>query len=168
MLDASALQHKLDLDRHMRDVFDVLPTGRAIARLDSTELDQELGPLRVPDPPMPTATAAHSPRRTGPHAVGTRRIAYSRRGPPGRGACTGDIFFAITSRSTATYARAAWPGLLGHEAVVRLPGRLRLRRRAEQRKERCSSGPGYVAHSGRLEAADRDGRDRHRSPGREA
>lgn len=68
-LIASARLHKLDPELYLRDVFRVLPhwprerylelaprywrTTRA--RLDPKELDQELGPLMVPEPALPTA-----------------------------------------------------------------------------------------------------------------
>ena len=74
-LIASARLHKLDPELYLRDVFRVLPHwprerylelaprywSATRARLDPKELDQELGPLTVPEPPLPTATAAPMP-----------------------------------------------------------------------------------------------------------
>jgi transposase len=71
-LIASARLHKLDPELYMRDVFRVLrhwPRERYLklaprywsatrARLDSNELEQEIGPLKIPEPPLPMATAA--------------------------------------------------------------------------------------------------------------
>lgn len=71
-LIASARLHKLDPELYMRDVFRVLPHwprerylelaprywNATRARLDPNELEQELGPLKVPEPPLPVATAA--------------------------------------------------------------------------------------------------------------
>ena len=79
-LIASARLHKLDPELYLRDVFRVLPHwprdrflelaprywSATRARLDPTELDQELGPLKVPEPPLPTATAAPVPADPGP------------------------------------------------------------------------------------------------------
>ena len=79
-LIASARLHKLDPELYLRDVFRVLPHwprdrylelaprywSATRARLDPTELDQELGPLKVPEPPLPTATAAPGPADLGP------------------------------------------------------------------------------------------------------
>ena len=71
-LIASARLHKLDPELYLRDVFRVLPHwprerylelaprywSATRARLDPNELEQELGPLKVPEPPLPMATAA--------------------------------------------------------------------------------------------------------------
>ena len=74
-LIASARLHKLDPELYLRDVFRVLPHwprdrylelaprywSATRARLDPEELDQELGPLKVPEPPLPTAIAVPVP-----------------------------------------------------------------------------------------------------------
>jgi transposase len=79
-LIASARLHKLDPELYLRDVFRVLPHwprerylelaprywSATRARLDPEELDQELGPLKVPEPPLPTATAAPVHAELGP------------------------------------------------------------------------------------------------------
>jgi transposase len=79
-LIASARLHKLDPELYLRDVFRVLPHwprerylelaprywSATRARLDPKELDQELGPLKVPEPPLPTATAAPLPAELRP------------------------------------------------------------------------------------------------------
>jgi len=79
-LIASARLHKLDPELYLRDVFRVLPHwprerylelaprywSVTRARLDPKELDQELGPLKVPEPPLPTATAAPVPAELRP------------------------------------------------------------------------------------------------------
>jgi hypothetical protein len=79
-LIASARLHKLDPELYLRDVFRVLPHwprerylelaprywSATRARLDPKELDQELGPLKVPEPPLPTATSAPVPAELGP------------------------------------------------------------------------------------------------------
>jgi hypothetical protein len=71
-LIASARLHKLDPELYMRDVFRVLPHwprerylelaprywSATRARLDPNELEQELGPLKIPEPLLPMATAA--------------------------------------------------------------------------------------------------------------
>jgi transposase len=71
-LIASARLHKLDPELYMRDVFRVLPHwprerylelaprywSATRARLDPDELEQELGPLKIPELPLPMATAA--------------------------------------------------------------------------------------------------------------
>jgi len=71
-LIASARLHKLDPELYMRDVFRVLPHwprerylelaprywSATRARLDPDELEQEIGPLKIPEPPLPMATAA--------------------------------------------------------------------------------------------------------------
>ena len=78
-LIASARLHKLDPELYLRDVFRVLPHwprerylelaprywSATRARLDPKELDQELGPLKVPEPPLPTATSAPVPAELG-------------------------------------------------------------------------------------------------------
>jgi hypothetical protein len=79
-LIASARLHKLDPELYLRDVFRVLPHwprdrylelaprywSATRARLDPSELDQELGPLKVPEPPLPTATAVPVPAELRP------------------------------------------------------------------------------------------------------
>jgi transposase len=79
-LIASARLHKLDPELYLRDVFRVLPHwprdrylelaprywSATRARLDPNELEQELGPLKVPEPPLPTATSAPVPADLGP------------------------------------------------------------------------------------------------------
>jgi hypothetical protein len=79
-LVASARLHKLDPELYLRDVFRVLPHwprdrylelaprywSATRSRLDPTELDQELGPLKVPEPPLPTGIAAPVPADLGP------------------------------------------------------------------------------------------------------
>ena len=74
-LIASARLHKLDPELYMRDVFRVLPHwprerylelaprywSATRARLDPNELEQEIGPLKIPEPPLPMATAAVTP-----------------------------------------------------------------------------------------------------------
>src|SRR5262249_22931966 len=74
-LIASARLHKLDPELYLRDVFRVLPHwprapypelaprywSATPARLDPHELDQELGPLKVPEPALSTATASPVP-----------------------------------------------------------------------------------------------------------
>jgi hypothetical protein len=79
-LIASARLHKLDPELYLRDVFRVLPHwprerylelaprywSATRARLDPNELDQELGPLKVPEPPLPTATVAPVPAELRP------------------------------------------------------------------------------------------------------
>jgi hypothetical protein len=71
-LIASARLHKLDPELYLRGVFRVLPHwprerylelaprhwSATRARLDPNELEQELGPLKIPEPPLPMATAA--------------------------------------------------------------------------------------------------------------
>lgn len=67
-LIASARLHKLDPEAYLRDVFRVLPhwsRDRFLelsprywpitrGRLDRTQLDRELGPLSIPEQPLPT------------------------------------------------------------------------------------------------------------------
>lgn len=79
-LIASARLHKLDPELYLRDVFRVLPHwprerylelaprywSATRARLDPKELDQELGPLKVPEPPLPTAAAVPVPAELRP------------------------------------------------------------------------------------------------------
>jgi transposase len=79
-LIASARLHKLDPELYLRDVFRVLPHwprerylelaprywSATRARLDPNELDQELGPLKVPEPPLPPATAVPVPAELRP------------------------------------------------------------------------------------------------------
>lgn len=79
-LIASARLHKLDPELYLRDVFRVLPHwprerylelaprywSATRARLDPKELDQELGPLKVPEPALPTATASPIPAELHP------------------------------------------------------------------------------------------------------
>lgn len=79
-LIASARLHKLDPELYLRDVFRVLPHwprerylelaprywSATRARLDPNELDQELWPLKVPEPPLPTAAAAPVPAELRP------------------------------------------------------------------------------------------------------
>jgi hypothetical protein len=79
-LIASARLHKLDPELYLRDVFRVLPHwprerylelaprywSATRARLDPNELDQELGPLKVPEAPLATATAAPVPDELSP------------------------------------------------------------------------------------------------------
>lgn len=74
-LIASARLHRLDPEVYLRDVLRVLPhwpRERNLelaprywritrARLDRQELDRELGPLTVPEPPLPTAVPASLP-----------------------------------------------------------------------------------------------------------
>ncbi|HEX8107353.1 MAG TPA: IS66 family transposase [Kofleriaceae bacterium] len=81
-LIASARLHKLDPELYLRDVFRVLPHwprdrylelaprywSATRARLDPNELEQELGPLKVPETPLPTATSAPVPADMGPRA----------------------------------------------------------------------------------------------------
>ena len=81
-LIASARLHKLDPELYLRDVFRVLPHwprdrylelaprywSATRARLDSEELEQELGPLKVPETPLPTATSAPVPADMAPGA----------------------------------------------------------------------------------------------------
>src|SRR5215470_10985077 len=83
-LIASARLHKLDPELYLRDVFRVLPHwprerylelaprywSATRARLDPKELDQELGPLTVPEPALPTAAASPVPLSYTPRAVG--------------------------------------------------------------------------------------------------
>jgi transposase len=71
-LIASARLHKLDPEAYLRDVFRVLPhwpRDRFLelaprywpltrARLDRAELDRELGPLAIPEQPLPTIASA--------------------------------------------------------------------------------------------------------------
>jgi transposase IS66 family protein/transposase IS66-like protein len=71
-LIASARLHKLDPELYMRDVFRVLPHwprerylelaprywSATRARLDPNELEQEIGPLKIPEPPLPMASTA--------------------------------------------------------------------------------------------------------------
>jgi hypothetical protein len=79
-LIASARLHKLDPELYLHDVFRVLPhwpRDRSLelaprywsatrARLDPQELDQELGPLNVPEPALPTATVSPVPAELRP------------------------------------------------------------------------------------------------------
>jgi transposase len=82
-LIASARLHKLDPEAYLRDVFRVIPhwpRDRFLelaprywpltrARLDRTELDAELGPLAVPEQPLPTMAsglAASTPSTAAP------------------------------------------------------------------------------------------------------
>lgn len=79
-LIASARLHKLDPELYLRDVFRVLPHwprdrylelaprywSATRARLDPQELDQELGPLNVPEPALPTATVSPVPAELRP------------------------------------------------------------------------------------------------------
>jgi hypothetical protein len=74
-LIASARLHRLDPEHYLRDVFRVLPhwpRERFLelaprywritrARLDRAQLDKELGPLAIPQPPLPTAMPASLP-----------------------------------------------------------------------------------------------------------
>ena len=84
---ASARLHKLDPELYLRDVFRVLPhwprerylelaprywlTTRA--RLNPKQLDQELGPLMVPEPALPTAMPPPIPAELRPRR--RRRLA---------------------------------------------------------------------------------------------
>jgi transposase IS66 family protein/transposase IS66-like protein len=79
-LIASARLHKLDPELYLRDVFRVLPHwprerylelaprywSATRARLDPKELDQELGPLTVPEPALPTAIPSPIPAELRP------------------------------------------------------------------------------------------------------
>ncbi|HEU4786004.1 MAG TPA: IS66 family transposase [Gemmatimonadaceae bacterium] len=74
-LIASARLHKLDPELYMRDVFRVLPHwprerylelaprywSTTRARLDPNELEQEIGPLKIPEPSLPMAELAPAP-----------------------------------------------------------------------------------------------------------
>jgi transposase len=71
-LIASARLHKLDPEAYLRDVFRVLPHwprerylelaprywSATRARLDPDELEQEIGPLKIPEAPLPIASTA--------------------------------------------------------------------------------------------------------------
>ena len=75
-LSASARLHKLDPELYLRDILRVVPhwpRERFLelaprywpitrSRLDARELDAELGPLTVPEPPLPTMLASASAR----------------------------------------------------------------------------------------------------------
>jgi hypothetical protein len=79
-LIASARLHRLDPEVYLRDVFRVLPywpRDRYLelaprywritrARLDRDELGCELGPLTIPEPPLPTAMPAYVPAELRP------------------------------------------------------------------------------------------------------
>jgi transposase len=74
-LIASARLHKLDPELYLRDIFRVLPHWQrqrylelaprywqtTRARLDPKELDQEIGPLTIPEPALSTASPAAIP-----------------------------------------------------------------------------------------------------------
>ena len=71
---------RLDPEVYLRDLFRVLPTGRASATSNAlratgasharvsieNKLDAELGPLTIPEPPLPTAVLASLPAELRP------------------------------------------------------------------------------------------------------